>query len=205
VTTETEAVARGPERVEAFSDGVFAIAITLLVLDIRLPAVEELSSPEAIVASLGALWPSYLGYLVSFITIGNVWINHHNLFRLVGSVSHGLLLANLFLLLGVGFMPFPTALLADTLGGPGQQIGVVIYAATFVFTAVAFNFLWFAAKRVLRRDASPASVEAINRSYRLGPPITVAALVIAFVNPVLGMAVIVGLMLLFLLPRSSGT
>ena len=203
--TSAEVAGRGPERVEAFSDGVFAIAITLLVLEIRVPSAEELRSPSAILDALGALWPSYLGYLVSFVTIGNVWINHHNLFRLVGSVSHGLLLANLLLLLGVGFMPFPTALLAQTLGGPGQQIGLVVYAVLFLLIAVSFNALWFAAKRVLKPDAPLASVEAINQSYRLGPVISALAVVIALVNPVLGMAVIVGIVLLFLLPRSSGT
>ena len=196
---------RGPERVEAFSDGVFAIAITLLVLEIQLPRLGENPTPQAILDGLGALWPSYVGYVVSFLTIGNAWINHHNLFRLVGRVSHGLLISNLLLLMAVGFMPFPTALLAETLGKPGEQVGVVVYAGTFVFTAFMFNLLWLAVKRVLRPGAPPSAIEAINRSYRLGPPISIAALVIAFVNPTLGISVIGGLMVLYLLPRATGT
>ena len=119
---------RGPERLEAFSDGVFAIAITLLVLEIRIPPPEVLAHPEALVLALGDLWPSYLGYVVSFVTVGIMWANHHNLIRLVATVSHGLMLANLLLLLGVGFIPFPTALLAATLGTPSAQIGVLVYA-----------------------------------------------------------------------------
>jgi uncharacterized membrane protein len=97
----------------------------------------------------------------------------------VGRVSHGLLITNLLLLLAVGFMPFPTALLADTLGKPGEQVGVVVYAGTFVLTAIAFNLLWVSVKKVLRPGAPAAAIEAINRSYRLGPPISGAALVIA--------------------------
>jgi len=100
---------------------------------------------------------------------------------------------------------FPTALIARTLGGPGEQIGVVVYAATFLATTLAFNVLWRQGKLVLRQDAPPAAVQAIDRSYRLGPPLSVAALVISFVFPVLGLAVITGLLILYLLPRSTGT
>src|SRR5450631_3740903 len=107
---------RGPERLEAFSDGVFAIAITLLVLEIRVPPAEALATPSGLIQALGALWPSYLGYALSFVTVGIMWANHHNLIRLVATVSHGLILANLVLLLVVGFVPFPAALLAATLG-----------------------------------------------------------------------------------------
>jgi uncharacterized membrane protein len=138
---------RGPERLEAFSDGVFAIAITLLVLEIRVPPAEDLASSEHLISALAALWPSYVGYVISFVTIGIMWANHHNLFRLVAAVSHGLILANLLLLLVVGFVPFPTALLAATLGTPSGQIGVLVYAATFVGLAIAFNVLWYQVRR----------------------------------------------------------
>ena len=203
--TELPRTGRGPERLEAFSDGVFAIAITLLVLEIRVPPVEEMRSAEELGDALLALWPSYIGYVISFLTIGLAWINHHNLFRLIGSTSHSLLICNLLLLLAVGFMPFPTALLAATLGKTGEQIGVVVYAATFFATAIAFNVLWRVAKKVLRPDAPAASVAAIDRSYRLGPPVSAAALVISFLVPPLGLALIVGLVVLYLLPGSTGT
>jgi uncharacterized membrane protein len=198
---------RGPERLEAFSDGVFAIAITLLVLEIRVPSSDELDNPATLIKALGALWPSYVGYLLSFVTIGIIWANHHNLFRLVGRVSHGLILANLLLLLTVGFVPFPTALLAATLETPSAQIGVLIYAATFVAVAVAFNVLWYEIRTrrgVLRPDVEARSIAAISRSYRLGPPGYMAAFVGALISPVLGMAVIVVLTMLYLLPSSSG-
>ena len=198
---------RGPERLEAFSDGVFAIAITLLVLEIRVPSGAQLAEPQKLIEALGALWPSYVGYIISFVTIGIIWANHHNLFRLVGRVSHGVILANLLLLLTIGFLPFPTALLAATLDTGSAQIGVLVYAATFVAIAVAFNVLWYEIRTrpgVLRPDVEAWSVAAISRSYRLGPPGYLVAFVAALINPALGMGVIVVLVLLYLLPSSSG-
>jgi uncharacterized membrane protein len=198
---------RGPERLEAFSDGVFAIAITLLVLEIRVPPAEVLATPERLISALAALWPSYLGYVTSFVTVGIMWANHHNLFRLVGTVSHGVSIANLGLLLGVGFVPFPTALLAATLATPSAQIGVLIYAATFVGIAIGFNILWSEVRRshgVLRADVDAQSVASITRSYRLGPPGFLVAFLGAIINPALGMAVIIGLVALYTLPSSSG-
>ena len=198
---------RRPERLEAFSDGVFAIAITLLVLEIRVPSGAQLEDPKGLIEALGALWPSYVGYVISFVTIGIIWANHHNLFRLVDRVSHGLILANLLLLLTVGFVPFPTALLAATLETPSAQIGVLIYAATFVAVAIAFNVLWYEIRTrpgVLRPDVEPWSVAAITRSYRLGPPGYLLAFVAALIDPALGMGVIVVLVMLYLLPSSSG-
>jgi uncharacterized membrane protein len=198
---------RGPERLEAFSDGVFAIAITLLVLEIRVPPAQDLASPDLLIKALAALWPSYLGYVVSFVTIGIMWANHHNLVRLVGTVSHGLILANLLLLLAVGFVPFPTALLAATLGTPTGQIGVLVYAATFVAIALAFNILWYEVRRrpgVLRSNVDPRTIASITRSYRLGPPGFLVAFIAALINPALGMLVILSLVGLYLLPSSSG-
>ena len=198
---------RGPERLEAFSDGVFAIAITLLVLEIRVPSAEQVADPDALIKALGALWPSYVGYAISFVTVGIIWANHHNLFRLVARVSHGLILANLLLLLIVGFVPFPTALLAATLETPSAQIGVLVYAATFLAVAIAFNVLWYEIRTrpgVLRSDVEAWSIAAISRSYRLGPPGYLVAFVAALINPALGMGVIVVLTLLYLLPSSSG-
>ena len=198
---------RGPERLEAFSDGVFAIAITLLVLEIRVPSGDQLTDPDELIKALGALWPSYVAYLISFVTIGIMWANHHNLFRLVARVSHGLILANLLLLLTVGFVPFPTALLAATLETPSAQIGVLVYAATFIAVAIAFNVLWYEIRTrpgVIRPEVEAWSIAAISRSYRLGPPGYLVAFIGALISPMLGMAVLVVLTLLYLLPSSSG-
>src|SRR6266516_4864110 len=190
-----ESEGRGPERLEAFSDGVFAIAITLLVLEIRVPAADRFVSPRVLLDALGELWPSYLGYLVSFVTIGIMWANHHNLFRYVRRVDHSLLL-------GVGFVPFPTALLAASIGEPSAQVGVLVYSGTFVAIALAFNVLWYRARKgghLLRQDTSRASIEAITRSYRYGVPGYLLSFLLALVNPTLGMVVIIALVILYLL------
>jgi uncharacterized membrane protein len=194
-------------RLEAFSDGVFAIAITLLVLEITVPPTEVLANPDKLVEALAKLWPSYLGYVISFATIGIMWANHHNLLGLVAKVTHGLILANLLLLMSVGFVPFPTALLAATLGGPSGQIGVLVYAATFIGIAIAFNVLWYEVRRgrgVMRASVDQRTIDAVTRSYRLGPPGFLVAFLAAVVNPALGMLVIIALVGLYLLPSSSG-
>jgi uncharacterized membrane protein len=199
---------RGPERLEAFSDGVFAIAITLLILEVRVPSGEDLSSSARLADALWALWPSYLAYAIGFSTIGVMWINHHNLLRHVERVDHGLMLANLFLLGLVAFVPFPTALLAATLTGPGQQLGVLTLLATFVALTVAFNGFWYAARRggnLFRAEADQRSIEAITRSYGLGIPASLLALAVGFVNPLLGLALAFALAGFYLLPGSTGT
>ena len=116
------------KRVEAFSDAVFAIAITLLVLEIKVPTQDQ----GPLVAELLRQWPSYLAFLASFLYIGVMWINHHRLFTYIRKVNDMLLVLNLFLLLGVTVVPFPTAVLAEHLHGPDHQTAAVLYNATFL-------------------------------------------------------------------------
>ena len=112
-------------RIEAFSDGVFAIAITLLILEIKIPTQEQ----GRLATSLLRQWPSYLGFLMSFAFIGIMWINHHRMFTLIKRSTDALLILNLLLLLGVTVVPFPTAVLTAHLGGPDQRFAVVFYNA----------------------------------------------------------------------------
>src|SRR5215218_7528273 len=107
-------------RLEAFSDGVIAIAITLLVLEIRVP--EDAESVPALWNALRDLWPAYLGYLISFATIGIMWANHHTIFRLITRTNHYLILTNLLFLLCLAFLPAPTALLTHTLGHADERV-----------------------------------------------------------------------------------
>src|SRR5277367_1636571 len=105
----------GTHRLEAFSDGVFSIAITLLVLEIKLPENPPIHSSGQLWLALAQLWTHYLGYVLSFFVIGVMWANHHALFEYIRRADRAVLLANLLLLMGVGFLPFPTAVLADHL------------------------------------------------------------------------------------------
>jgi uncharacterized membrane protein len=144
---------------------------TLLVLEIRVP--EEAESVSALWEALRDLWPAYLGYLISFATIGIMWANHHLIFRFIARTNHYLILANLFLLFCIAAIPFPTALMADTLGHPAERVGVTVYSGWFVLCAVAFNVLWLYAvrtKEVFMPDADPAAIATVTRRFLLGPP-----------------------------------
>ena len=107
------------QRLEAFSDGVFAIAITLLILDVRVP--RDLPETTRLIDALLANWPSYFAFLTSFATIGIMWVNHHRLFGCIARADHGLLIWNGLLLLGITFVPFPTALIAEYIGHPDER------------------------------------------------------------------------------------
>src|SRR3989442_12748190 len=113
-----------PTRVEAFSDGVFAIAITLLILEIRVP-----HGDHDLWAGLRALWPSYIAFVMSFVVILIMWLNHHELLRMVRAVNYPFLFANGFLLLTVTFVPFPTAVVAAYLTTPDAKVAAALYCA----------------------------------------------------------------------------
>jgi TMEM175 potassium channel family protein len=172
-------------RIEAFSDGVFAIAITLLILEIRVPHLPVESGAAALCAALGGLWPSYVAFLTSFLTIFIMWANHHAIFHLVRRADARFLYANGFLLLLVTFVPFPTAILAEYLERPAAPAATAFYAGTFVAIGVAFWLLWQAAireRRLLRAHVTEEMIEAFTKSYRLGAPGYLVAAAAAFVN-----------------------
>jgi uncharacterized membrane protein len=140
-------------RLETFSDGVIAIAITLLVLDIKVPDPDTTSS---LAHALGEMWPNYLAYVVSFATIGIIWINHHALVRRLREADHSVLIMNLFLLLTIGVLPFTTALLAAYIGEDGDHLAAAVYAGSLLAMAVGFLLLQrrilFSGSHLLRED-----------------------------------------------------
>jgi uncharacterized membrane protein len=168
-------------RLEAFSDGVFAIAITLLILEIRVPKAEELHG-RGLVPALLALWPSYLAFVVSFATILVMWVNHHRMFALIRRSDYPFLYWNGFLLFTVTFVPFPTAVLAEYLMKPEARVAAGFFAGTYVLIALAFNGLWRHASRdgQLLANVSPQEAAAISRQYAFGPPLYLLAFGAAF-------------------------
>lgn len=171
-------------RIEAFSDGVFAIAITLLVLDLKVP---RSGGAAPLSQLLLAQWPAYLAFLTSFATILIMWINHHRIFTLVGRSDDRLLFYNGVLLLGVTVVPFPTSLVAEYLLRDGGRTAALVFNGTYIFIALAFNLLWRTAAvndRLLRHDADRAAVKAIFDAYRWGPMWYVLAFALAFVSVV---------------------
>jgi len=198
---ETKETGRG----EAFSDSVFAIAVTLLILEIRAPTQHDIGSDGELWHALRDLWPAYLAYIISFATILVTWINHHAIMRLVGRTDHTFLLLNGLLLALITAVNFPTSLVAEYIGhaGQGDRVAVQVYTATFVLLAFAFNFLWWYAasgNRLLSASATPAQVRAIGRRYRFGPLFYVAAFLLAFISPLASFGLCLLLALFFALP-----
>jgi uncharacterized membrane protein len=190
-------------RVEAFSDGVFAIAITLLVLELKVPRGGD---GETLAAALLSEWPSYVAFLTSFATIGIMWINHHRLFTLIRRVDHIMLVLNLLLLLGVTIVPFPTSLVAEHLGHAGGRLAALIYAGNGLIIALGFWGLWRYTSsprrtpRLLRFLPDSPEARAINAQYRFGPLFYLAAFGLAFLSPWASIAFCAALAMFFALP-----
>jgi uncharacterized membrane protein len=172
----------GTTRLETFSDGVFAIAATLLVLEF---SVHEVAGPR-LGHELLHLLPSYLAYATSFLTIGIIWINHHYCVATFARGDRVLMFLNLLLLLVVGFLPFPTKLVAQYLQKPGEQDAVLAYCATFVVMSIVYNAWWRYAsydRRLIRDDVPDSGVRAISRAFNPGVPMYAVVFLIAFASP----------------------
>jgi uncharacterized membrane protein len=188
-------------RIEAFSDGVFAIAITLLVLDIKVP--RELPESARLLDALGAQWPAYFAFVTSFATIGIMWINHHRLFNLIKRSDQLLLVLNGLLLMGITFIPFPTALLAEYIEQRDKHIAAMIYSGTFIVTAILFNLLWHYAShknRLLDPQSDPLAVRSISRQYAFGPLVYLVAFGLAFFSAEASLALNMLLAVFFAVP-----
>lgn len=185
-------------RTEAFSDGVFAVAITLLVLELKVP--HDLPAGESLTHALLHQWPSYLAFVTSFATIGIMWLNHHKLFTLIHKVDHKLLLSNLFVLSIVSAIPFATAVIAAHVR---ERAAALLYSGLGVLLALAFNVLWRGAahgRDLLRRDVHPDAVARIDDSYRFGPFFYLGCVALAFWSPVISLAGNLALAGFFALP-----
>jgi uncharacterized membrane protein len=196
-------------RVEAFSDGVFAIAITLLVLEIQAPKPDLTGHGSTLLPALLRLWPSYLGYLISFVTIGVMWVNHHSMFVLIRRTDRYFLLLSVFFLMCIAFLPFPTAVLAEYLPEPkGRRVAVALYSATFVLIALAYNALWWYAARsgrLLEKNADREAIQTISRRYMMGPIAYAVSFGLAFINAWASLAVHGLLVAFFVLPVRKPT
>ena len=181
-------VQAGTARLEAFSDGVFAIAATLLVLEFTVhhgPTAHPLGN------QLLHLWPAYLAYGTSFLTIGIIWMNHHFCVEALARADRVLMFLNLLLLLTVGFLPFPTRLVAEYLQHGGEQAAVYAYDTTFVLMSVIFNTWWRYAstgRRLIGEDVPESAVRGITRAFAPGVPMYSAVLLVAIWSPLASVA-----------------
>ena len=177
-------------RIEAFSDGVFAIAITLLILELKVPPHESVHSVNDLWNALVQLWPSYFAFLLSFGIILVSWVNHHYLFNVLDKSSRPFLYANGFLLLTITFMPFPTALLAEYIGTDYVKPAVAFYCFGGVVNSIGWNLLLYTVykpKLLLHSNVSVDHIDTIRRSTQLGFIVYVAATVTAFWFPIIAL------------------
>jgi uncharacterized membrane protein len=192
-------------RLEAFSDGVIAIAITLLVLEIHVPGVH---ARGGLAHALGEEWPSYVSYATSFLTIGIIWVNHHLALARLRSVNHGVLFLNLLLLLFIGLLPFTTALMAQYLRqSSGEGLAAGVYAGSFLAMSLAFlalqRYMLRTRPDLLSSEISPEQRDTIYKRSRAGVLPYVLATALAGVSPYLALAICLLLAGYYALPTTA--
>ena len=175
-------------RLEAFSDGVFAVAITLLILEINVPEGEHLWH------DLKEEWPSFASFFVSFWVIGIIWVNHHGLLDHLKRTNRPVLYLNLLVLMTVVFIPFSTALMADHLkSGADERVAALVYALAFLAMGIAFNLFWtyiVKHRRKLGVEIPDEEVRRMSFGFMIGSPIYVVAVIMAFISPAVVLIII---------------
>ncbi len=193
---------RDPARLVAFSDGVIAIAITLLVLEIRPP-----EDTRDLLHGLLALWPSYLAYILTFMLIGQIWANHHVMFDHIRHADRAVLFLNTVLLMDIAFLPFAASVLAGAFrDGHGERTAVVLHGVVFLLAAVLFNIIWAYVRRRQRpllRNLDAAGTRAIGRRFRLALGWLGGGTLLGAFVPAAGVAVIAAFNVFYWLPISG--
>ena len=200
---QTPSEASDTSRLETFADGVIAIAITLLILEVKVPPVPGAGLAEALVHQ----WPSYAGYVVSFLTIGVIWVNHHHMFKLIERTNHAFLMMNVVFLMTIAFLPWSTALAADYVRDPdGRTVATAVYGLTMVGIAIMFNVVWRYASgrgRLLYPTVDSAAIARSRRDYLMGPIVYSVATLLSLWTPFVSMAIFAGLAVYWLLPGTG--
>ena len=193
-------------RVESFSDGVFAVAITLLVLTIAVPATED---PGSLSHKLAHNWPQYMAYAVSFITIGIIWINHHGMISRLRAVDHTILILNLVLLMAVAVFPFATSLIATYLREPhDRDLAAAVYAGAFLLMGAVFalenGVILLRRSELLAVELSLDRRRQILRRAAGGVTPYAIAVGVAFVSAYAALAICAAIALFYAFPIASG-
>jgi uncharacterized membrane protein len=187
-------------RIEALSDGVFAIAITLMIFNIKVPALARESAPPGLGRALLALWPQFLIYAISFIILGVYWVGHHNQFHYIRRGDRTLLWLNVLFLMFVTLVPFSTALLGQY---PSQQVAVVVYALSMLLTGFAlYGHWWYATsgRRLVDADLDPTVIRLAKRRVLLGPALLIAAIAASFLSTKVSILLFAAIPLFYVFP-----
>lgn len=192
---------KGSLRLEAFSDGVFGFAITLLVLDIHVPVVTE---GKNLFSLLLVDWPTYLSFLIGFFTILICWINHHYMFESIYKSNSRMLLLNGFKLLVVTFTPFATALISKYINTPDQHTAVSVYAGNFALMGGIMFFVWHYAYRnnMMKEEADARELKLVYKYYLLALILSLGIFILSFVSIYLCLALSGVMFIIFLFPDS---
>ena len=207
VAADGRELSRGTSRIEAFSDAVIAIMLTLLAVELlQFDRVE--AHRIGLAAALQGQWPAYLAFGMTFLVVGQIWMTHHNLWRYVERVDQGISVLNLLLLMCVAVIPFSASVLAASVDGlprAERRHAAALYSATMLGQAIAFNLvLWWARRHgLLRGEVDDALYRAIARRFLAGPSIYAAALALAFVSPGVSMACYLAVIILYLWPGAG--
>jgi uncharacterized membrane protein len=187
-------------RIEAFADGVFAIVITLLILDIRVPQVQGEPVGPQLLHELINMWPKYLAYAMSFIIVGVYWVGHHAQFRFIRHANRTLLWINILFLMCVAFVPFSAALIGEY---RHEQIAVIIYGVNLIVVgACLYLHYWYATQnyRLVDADLPQQQVEATKRRILMAPIICLAAIGLSFISTTLSIILYLVLPIPYILP-----
>lgn len=183
-------------RMEGFSDAVFAIAITLLVLDLHVPDKETVATSGLLLQYLTDQWPSYLAFSLSFFSIFIMWVNHHKIFKQIYSRNTAITFANGLILFFATAVSYPTALLSRYFNTPSEFIAVAVYTGLFVLINLSYSLLWFIAskdRKLLRPEITDKAIRKIHRDYAYGLPTYLIAFALSFEFPKMALAITMAL------------
>ena len=193
----------GTQRIEAFSDGVFSIAITLLILEVKIPHLG--ATGQSLGHALLALWPAYLTYILTFVTVGIYWANHNYIFRLYQKTDHVFNMLNVIFLMCVSFMPLPASTLGEYVLSPiHRQSAVIFYTVGLLLPGLTWLLVWLYAShdyRLIDPRLTPQYVQRMTRQYVFSTFLYLLALLASLWNPIVGLCVAAGLTGLYLLPQ----
>lgn len=191
-------------RVETFSDGVFAIIVTLLVLEIKVPHIDLHDNSSDLLKALIGLFPKFISWIISFFTVCVIWVNHHRLFKIFHIFNHGLFWWNAILLMWCSFIPFPTAVLGDY---PNNQIAVLLYGIVMMFMALTFSLMRIYVAKRKSLLSSEIDIQKFKKgtifSIIFGPVLYLAGAIVSFIHPYLSFAIYLGIAIYFIFPHST--
>jgi uncharacterized membrane protein len=196
------------DRLEMFSDGVFAIAITLLVLEIKIPTHEQLQQYNGLYHYLLHIWPSFLGYFVGFLSIGIYWSNHHHLFLyVVKSTDHNFNLINIFFLMTIAIMPFSVAIVSDYATDPeNMSTAVLVYSISLILPQIALIVLLSYGKKhfgIFNPDIQQDFLKKQIRKLFMATGMTTIAIILSVLYPIAALIIIAFMFLMYFLPPDN--